>query len=296
MKKYKIIANPKSGDETALDKIQNLIELMAQNGCKIDLRLTGAPMQAYEFAKEDEGEDIIISIGGDGTLNEVVNGIVESNKKVKLAIISSGTVNDFATAMEIPTDIYEIYEMLIQEKTKKVDVGMAGDKAFINVAAGGLMTDIAYTVTEEKKTILGRTAYYIEGLKEFAKLGDKTKKNHFKLKIKTEDLELEEDILVFICANSMSVGGFEVAPHATVDDGLIDILMVKDLDLADIPKLVRSFTKGKHTAHEKIVYLQAKEFTLDSDEEIIIDVDGEKAGKLPMTFKVKQQAIELIVK
>lgn len=295
MKKYKIIANPKSGSESALDIITELIEYMSEDGCKVDLRLTGKSGDAYEFAKEDDGEDIIISIGGDGTLNEVVNGIIESDKKIPLAIISGGTVNDFATAMELPTEIEDFYNMLLKEKTRQIDVGLAGDKAFINVAAGGMLTDIAYTVPEESKTIFGRAAYYIEGLKEVAKLGDKKKKNYFKLNIETEDFKSEEEVLAFICANSISVGGFEMAPKASVDDGYLDLIILKDLDLTDLPNLLRSFTKGEHIEHEKIIYLQTQKFKLSSDKEVLIDVDGEKGNNLPLEFKVLEKAIKLII-
>lgn len=296
VKKYKIIANPKSGNESAVDKISELVELMADEGCKIDLRLTGKSGDAYEFAKEYEGEEVVISIGGDGTLNEVVNGIMANTTRVPLAVLSGGTVNDFATAMQLPTDVEIFYEMLKKHKTKKIDVGFAGEKAFINVAAGGMMTDIAYTVPEEKKTILGKAAYYVEGLKEVAKLGDKNKKNYFKLKIESDEFTSTEEVLAFVCANSTSVGGFEMAPKALVDDGYLDVLMVKDLDLSELPKLIGSFTKGKHIEHNKIIYLQTKSFKLTSDVELRVDVDGEKAGKLPLEFKIVEKAIDLIIK
>lgn len=296
MKKYKIIANPKSGNETAIEKISQIIEIMSEDGCKIDLRLTGKSGDAMEFAKEDDGEDIIISIGGDGTLNEVVNGIIDSGKEVSLAVLSGGTVNDFATAMKIPTDVEEFCKMLKAEKTKAVDVGVAGERKFINVAAGGMMTEIAYNVPEEKKTIFGRAAYYIEALKEVTKLGDRRKKNYFNLKIESEEYTAEEKVLAFICANSISVGGFELAPKATVDDGYIDMLIVKDLDLSEIPTLVGNFTRGKHIEHEKVIYFQTKEMKLSTDKSITVDVDGERAQKLPLTFKVLEKAINLIIK
>lgn len=296
MKKYKIIANPKSGNETAIDKIVQIIENMSEDGFKMDLRLTGKSGDAKEFAKEDDGEDVIVLVGGDGTLNEVVNGMIDSGKEIPLAILSGGTVNDFATAMQIPTEVEEFCNMLKAEKTKNIDVGMAGNRKFINVAAGGMMTDIAYSVPEEKKTIFGRAAYYVEALKEVVKLGDKRNKTYFKLKVESEEYSAEEDVLAFVCANSISVGGFELAPKATVDDGYIDVMIVKDLDLSELPMLIGNFTKGKHIEHEKVIYFQTKEVKLSTDADVTVDVDGEKAQKLPLTFNVLEKAIKLIIK
>ncbi|MDY2987378.1 MAG: diacylglycerol kinase family lipid kinase [Peptoniphilus sp.] len=296
MKKYEIIANPKSGNETAIDKIVQIIENMSEDGFKMDLRLTGKSGDAKEFAKEDDGEDVIVLVGGDGTLNEVVNGMIDSGKEIPLAILSGGTVNDFATAMQIPTEVEEFCNMLKAEKIKNIDVGMAGNRKFINVAAGGMMTDIAYSVPEEKKTIFGRAAYYVEALKEVVKLGDKRNKTYFKLKVESEEYSAEEDVLAFVCANSISVGGFELAPKATVDDGYIDVMIVKDLDLSELPMLIGNFTKGKHIEHEKVIYFQTKEVKLSTDADVTVDVDGEKAQKLPLTFNVLEKAIKLIIK
>lgn len=295
MKKVKIIANPKSGKEQTVSKINELITLMSQDGYKIDLRFTTKRGEASEYAMQDEGEDLIISVGGDGTLNEVANGMYKSNRKIPLAILQAGTVNDFAKVLNMPTTAKGFYSMLKKNKIQKIDLGMAGERVFVNVAAGGLFTNIAYQVSEEKKTMLGRSAYYIEGLKEFAKLGN-IKENSIKVNMKFDDKELDENILLFIVANSASVGGFKyLAPDAEVFDGYLDVLAVKELEIYDIPMLLPSILNGTHTEHDKVVYLKTKEITITSDSEIDIDVDGEQQGNLPMTFKILENALDLII-
>ncbi|RVU54031.1 diacylglycerol/lipid kinase family protein [Anaerosphaera multitolerans] len=295
MEKIKIIANPKSGKEQAINKINALISLFSQDGYKIDLRFTTKRGDAMIFAEEDDGEDLIISVGGDGTLNEVVNGLYKSKRDVPLAILQAGTVNDFANVLKIPNNIRGFYEMIKRGKIKKVDLGMAGDRVFVNVAAGGMFTNIAYQVPEEKKTLLGRMAYYIEGVKELTKLGN-PEESIIEAKINCEELNTVENVLMFIIANSASVGGFRyLAPDAEVFDGYLDVLIVKELELYDIPLLLPSILNGTHTEHDKVIYLKTKEITIESNKDVVIDVDGEKTESLPMTFKILEKALNLVV-
>ncbi|WP_245544176.1 diacylglycerol/lipid kinase family protein [Peptoniphilus timonensis] len=151
MKRVKIIANPNSGRGTALGKILDLIKLMSRDKYEIELLFTHEEGDGTRFAYNYSGEDFIICSGGDGTVNEVVNGIYLSGRDTPLGILQSGTVNDFANAQGLPTSANAFYKMIKNYKTKTIDLGLAGDRAFINVAAGGMLTEIAYTVPAEKK-------------------------------------------------------------------------------------------------------------------------------------------------
>lgn len=295
MKKIKIIANPKSGREQALIKINQLINLFSEDGYKIDLRFTKKKNDGAIFASEDEGEDLIICYGGDGTLNEVVNGIYYRERKVPLAILAGGTVNDFATFLDLPTNVRDFYEMIKRNNQIDVDLGMAGDRIFANVAAAGMLTEVAYTVSDDLKSKIGRIAYYIEGVKEFVKIRQDS--DLITASIKSEELEAEEKIHMFLVANSASVGGFKkIAPQAEVYDGYLDVLILKGINSSEILEIGPSILSGKHIDHDKVIYLKTKEITISTDKELIVDVDGERAGKLPMTFKVLDKAITLIVK
>lgn len=295
MKKIKIIANPKSGREQALIKINQLINLFSEDGYKIDLRFTKKKNDGAIFASEDEGEDLIICYGGDGTLNEVVNGIYYRERKVPLAILAGGTVNDFATFLDLPTNVRDFYEMIKRNNQIDVDLGMAGDRIFANVAAAGMLTEVAYTVSDDLKSKIGRIAYYIEGVKEFVKIRQDS--DLITASIKSEELEAEEKIHMFLVANSASVGGFKkIAPQAEVYDGYLDVLILKGISSSEILEIGPSILSGKHIDHDKVIYLKTKEITISTDKELIVDVDGERAGKLPMTFKVLDKAITLIVK
>lgn len=296
MEKVKIIINPKSGKEQGLNKLNHLINLLSNDGINADIRFTKKSKDAIEFAKIDEGEDLIISFGGDGTLNEVASGIFQSKRETPLAIFPSGTVNDFATSLKIPNNVERFYDMIKKGKTKKIDLGQAGDKIFVNVAAGGLLTEIAYQVPEETKTFFGRMAYYIEGVKEVSKIRIFKKSKSIPVKIQTKEETIEENITMFIIANSNSVGGFKnIAPNAKVDDGYFDIVIIKEIYGADLPLLLASIVSGSHINHDKVIYLKSDEISIETKNKISIDLDGEEGGKLPMKFKNLKKAINLIV-
>ncbi len=296
MKKVKIIANPSSGREQALSKVGQLINYMSQDPWDIQILFTRASQDATRFAKEDHGEDIMVCIGGDGTLNEVVNGIYQGKRETPLAILPTGTVNDFGSFLKLPQDVSGFYELIKRNKVKKVDMGLANDRAFINVAAGGLLTEIAYTVPDEQKAKLGRMAYYIEGAREL--VGGMGRKNRttFKLDVKNKHFHKTIDAKLFIIANSTSVGGFKnLAPTAEIQDGLLDVLILENVDFNEIVEILTRFTTGRHIHHDRVTYLQTDEITLSSDRRLIVDVDGEKHGPLPMTFSAVHQGLNLLV-
>lgn len=297
IEKIKIIVNPKSGREQALVKINQLITLFSRDGYKIDLRFTKKTNDGMRYAAEDEGEDLIISYGGDGTLNEVVNGIYRRKRKVPLAIFAGGTVNDFATILDLPTNVRDFYEMIKAGEVIDVDLGLAGDRVFANVAAAGLLTEVAYTVSDELKAKIGRLAYYMEGLKEFAKFRQLEVEDLVSAKIKSEEFNSEEKILMFIVANSASVGGFKrVAPKAQVYDGYLDVVILKGLNIAEMIEIAPAIISGKHINHDKVIYLKTKNINIKTDKKLTVDVDGEKAGQLPMAFKVLEKELQLVVR
>lgn len=296
MKKVKIIANPNSGRGAALGKILELIELMSRDEYEIELLFTHKEGDGIKFSENYSGEDFIICSGGDGTVNEVVNGIYLSKRDTPLAILQSGTVNDFANAQSLPTNPLKFYKMIKNFNIKTIDIGLAGDRAFINVAAGGMLTEIAYTVSAEEKASLGDMAYYLEGVRElFGKKFFKYQKV-VNFNIESDEFTGSVEGLLFLITNSTSVGGFKnMAPLADVSDGYLDVLIFKGFKFSEVPELATSLVGGRHVNHDKVMYLKTKEIKISSDEELTIDVDGEKASTLPMTFKVLENKLRIIV-
>lgn len=239
-----------------------------------------------------EDWDIIIAAGGDGTVNEVAKGIVLGGRKIPVAILSSGTVNDFANYMEIPKNIMEFYDMIKRNKSIDVDLGKLRDNYFVNVAAGGLLSNIGFSVLPEAKMVLGRMAYYLEGVKELVM----ENLNPIKVKIESEEFSEENEILLFIISNSSSIGGFKkLAPKADVLDGYLDVFAIKKADVQELANIFFNIFNGGHINHPKVIYFKSKNIRVTSDEDVSIDIDGEFGGKLPATFEVLSKAFRILV-
>lgn len=295
MKRVKIIINPSSGRQLVERKIDYLSKLLLDDGYIVGKYFTkekyDAKNETIKTCKEDW--DIIVACGGDGTVNEVATGIALSENKLPVAILSSGTVNDFANHMNIPKNIDDFFDMIKREEIVNVDLGKVDEEYFVNVAAGGLFANVGYLVNSEMKAILGRMAYYFEGFREL------TSENlePIKLSFKSEEYTEVTETLIFLISNSSSIGGFKkLAPNADVLDGLLDVLIIKKSNVADIANIFFNVLIGEHINHPNVVYFKTKEITVQAeDQEVTIDIDGEYGGKLPATFQVVPKGMRVLI-
>lgn len=294
MKKVKIIYNPSSGRQVIERRLNRLCKLLFDDGYTLSKFTTSkkddAMLETIKTCNEDW--DLIIVSGGDGTVNEVAKGIAISDKKVPVAILSSGTVNDFANYLKLPKNIYDFYKIIKREKTIDVDLGRVNNEYFVNVAAGGLLSNVGYQVPSEQKMLLGRLAYYFEGLKEITLQSFEP----IRLKIQSQEYTSEEDVLLFLISNSSSIGGFKkLAPHASITDGLLDVVVIKKTDVQNLANIFISIFSGNHINHPSVKYFKTNKITLDSNELVELDIDGEYGGRLPATFEVVPNAFRVIV-
>ena len=295
MKKIKIIANPSSGREGAVEIINKLLVPFASKGTSILLNFTQKAGDARKFAATDDGEDCIISMGGDGTVNEVVSGIYDAKRDTPLAIYPAGTVNDFAESMGIPKDPYDFYTMVLYGKKSAVDIGLCGDSAFINVCAVGAFSEIGYSVPDEAKSAVGRLAYYAEGFRMFR--GKDFLKSGFDVHIDCDGEHMDTKALMVMVSNSNSVGGFaKISPEADVKDGLLELAVIEEMSMAKVFELFRTVGLGKHIDHDHFIYRHGKKITLRADTPMHVDIDGEKGPCLPQTIQVVPGAVQLITK
>ena len=202
------IINPSSGKQNIESTLREIMANLVLNQITshIDVFYTQKKNDAKNRAAQlKPGEyDYVVSVGGDGTLNEVTNGLILSGSNTPLAIISAGTVNDFATYMKLPQTAEDFCRMIEEFQTKKVDIGKVNNEYFINVLAAGMLTDIAYKVPKGKKAVLGKMAYYLEGVKEFPK----QLAQNMTLSFHSKEFNDTLDIMLFLVTNSKSVGGF----------------------------------------------------------------------------------------
>ncbi|MFO7887431.1 MAG: YegS/Rv2252/BmrU family lipid kinase [Eubacteriales bacterium] len=294
MKKYKVIYNPSSGNEIVQQKIFQISKnILLKEDVAFTFYATKKEGDAKKAASNAciEGYDLIIACGGDGTINEVVNGIMNSTCKSKLAVLPSGTVNDFATYMEIPTTVHGFTKLLESQTYQKVDVGKANDMYFINVASGGAFTDIPYEIPSETKTILGKYSYYIKAAIEIPQQIEKS----YKIKVTTEEQTLELDALVFLVSNTPSIGGFKkFSPDAKYNDGFFDVLVIEHSPPFELLNLFTKLLSGDHIHHKKVHYFKSKKIKIDSASDLVIDLDGEYGFKAPIEISMINEGIELL--
>lgn len=298
--KYLAIINPSSGTKIFQRKALMAMHILSSEGI-IDgayFEYTRSKCHAYRIAKEiKKGQyDFCLVVGGDGTANEVVNGIIDGGSQTPICIVPAGTVNDFASFLGLPRDTENIVRMIKDFKLLPCDVGKVDDHYFLNVVAGGTLSDVAHNVTTEAKTELGRLAYYLEGARNLSSL----RFNHMHLCISIDGHTFEEKkAFLFAIANSPSVGGFpNLLPKAKINDGYLDFLLLKDVNATDILPLMLQISVGNHINNPKVIYKQCKTIKVENLSEKkspIYDYDGEEGGPLPVNAEILPKAINIIV-
>jgi diacylglycerol kinase (ATP) len=294
MEKVKIILNPSSGKQLTERKVDYLTKLLLDDGYTVAKFMTKKKDDAMKETIKtcNEDWDIIIACGGDGTVNEVAKGIAKSQRKVPVAILSTGTVNDFANYLNIPNNINDFFEMIKRRKIIDIDIGKTSNDYFVNVAAGGILTNVGYQVQPEAKALLGRMAYYFEGLIELVRQGLAP----INVRFESEEYTSDEKILLFLISNSSSIGGFrKLAPDADVLDGLLDVLIIKNSDVPELANIFFNVLRGGHINHPNVIYFKTKSITIKSDKDIAIDIDGEYGGELPANFQVCSKAMKIFI-
>lgn len=292
MKKAMMIVNPSSGKEEAVDYVEEIEQILSQQGYEVKISQTEKELDATKFCQnacKDE-YDLIISIGGDGTLHETINGLIDEHHRPKLGIIPMGTVNDFARALNIPLDPKEAIELIRHHKIRKVDIGKINEDYFVNIVAAGAIAEAVYEVSPEEKTKMGPLAYVLEGVKTLAS------NPTYPLAIEYDGQYWEGNSLLFLAALTNSIGGFEkIAPDAEVDDGMIHCYIIDDINVLKLPAVMSSIMTGKLKKNKDVTYFKAKSIKLSSPDELITNVDGEEGQKLPIELGVISNHIEVMV-
>lgn len=291
MKKARLIYNPTSGREEMRRLLPHVLERLDRAGIETSCHATQSEGDAMLEAADaiDRGYDIIIAAGGDGTLNEVVNGMAGKSNLPPLGVFPLGTTNDFARAMGIPKRWEDYCDLVIENKTRPIDIGKANDRHFINIAGGGSLTQLTYEVPSRLKTLIGQLAYYMKGIEKMASLSPTN------LTIRAEGYDvLEGEFMLFLIANSNSVGGFEkLAPDARIDDGLLDVIAVKKCNLAEFIRLVSMALRGDHFNDPHVVYLKTRRMEVTSPDHVLLNLDGELGGELPGVFEILPQHLQI---
>lgn len=222
-KRLVFIFNPKAGKGKIKTSLMEIVDVFNKGGYEVLIRSTQAPKDAYRMAKHyAEQVDLIVCSGGDGTLDEVVTGVMEIGSQVPLGYIPAGSTNDFANSLFMPKNMVECAEMIMEEELYHCDIGKFNAQTFAYVAAFGLFTDVAYQTDQDLKNILGHVAYLLEGVQRLFNI------KSYHMKVESDEVQAEGDFMFGMITNSRSVGGFKNLTGKNVDmnDGLFEVTLI----------------------------------------------------------------------
>ncbi|HEM5490645.1 TPA: diacylglycerol kinase family lipid kinase [Streptococcus suis] len=302
-KRARLIYNPTSGQEIMKKNVAEVLDILEGFGYETSaFQTTAAKDSAKNEAKRvaEAGFDLVIAAGGDGTINEVVNGIAPLEKRPKMAIIPTGTTNDYARALKVPRgNPVEAAKMIGKNQTILMDIGLAKNQKngfrqehyFINIAAAGTLTELTYSVPSQLKTMFGYLAYVVKGAELLPQV------QFTPVKVTHDGGVFEGSISMIFVALTNSIGGFEqIVPDAKLDDGNFTLLMVKTGNLFEILHLIRQVLDGgKHIDSDLIEYIKTKKLTieqLNTENRLLLNLDGEFGGDAPVELYNLQNHIE----
>ena len=292
------VYNPKSGKQSHEKNTCYIVSKLKSKYDVVDVKATTKRGDAGKYAMDACGVyDVLVISGGDGTVNEVINAIAIKNDRPKIGYIPTGTTNDLAHSLKIPTKIKKALNIILNGKTTKHDIFKINNMFGIYVCAFGIFTASSYTASQNQKKTFGKLAYYFTGVKE---IGSAKK---FHLTLEGNNYLVEDDVILGIIANSRYVSGYKINKMAKCDDGYVNVILFKErkkkgISLKMLLKVIRLFLFGVTTLNNSkdCVILKLNKFRIDFKENPTINVDGENAFNGSFELEVLKEHIEIFVK
>jgi YegS/Rv2252/BmrU family lipid kinase len=273
MKKLLFIINPRSGRGVIRNKLLEILDLFVAEGYEPTVHVTQASRDAVQMVAEHGNDyDLIVASGGDGTLSEVVTGMMISHVTCPLGYIPAGTTNDFASSVGIPKRSMYAAETAVCGEDFPCDIGLFNDgHYFIYVTAFGLFTDVSFETSQDLKNMIGHAAYIIEGVKRLAAIPS------YHMKITWDDGEIEDDYIFGMVTNSKSIGGFKniTGKHVCLDDGVFEVTLVRNpSSMIEKNEIITALTENNFS-NQWILNFKASYVRIESEEEVSYTIDGE---------------------
>ncbi len=280
MKKMLFILNPCAGMRKANKFLPDILSRFNRAGYQVLIHVTSASGEAIDVVTRTAPEmDLVVCCGGDGTFNEVINGLLKVGLQTPVGYIPSGSTNDFAASMKLPTQPMEAARMIVEGRPQKFDVGQFADQYFSYVASFGAFTRASYSTPQSVKNALGHAAYILEGINELSQI----RKLHVKLEL--DGIPYEDDFLFGAISNSTSVAGILTLDPRQVDmcDGKFEVLLLRaPRDLMEIPECIRALQSQKYNC-SMITFQPASHVRITGGEDLVWTLDGERASWQPIT-------------
>lgn len=275
MRKLLWIVNPAAGRGEIVSRALDCIDVFQKAGYDVTVHLTQSAGDGCRVAQERAGEfGRIVCAGGDGTLNEVVTGLMHADARPPLGFIPAGTTNDFAAGLSLPKTPVEASAVAVGNQLHALDVGRFNDRFFNYIAAFGVFTEVSYATPQQSKNIFGRAAYIMEGIKSLTNI--KT----YHLMVSSDEVKLDDSFIYGMVTNTMSVGGFKSisSDDVVLDDGLYEVLLVYPVENPmELQWLANDlFTRNREST--RFAYFTTSRIDFLADSEVTWTLDGEFGG------------------
>ncbi|SHE35134.1 YegS/Rv2252/BmrU family lipid kinase [Clostridium fallax] len=289
MKKVKFIYNPYSGENLILNEIDTVIRVHQKYGYQVIVYRIERGKDLGEAFDDNIHVDYVLVAGGDGTVDTVVNKMKERNLDIPIGILPVGTANDFSKFLGIPNNVEKACIQILESEPKGVDVSSINDKYFINVASTGLFTDVSQKTDDHLKNTIGKLAYYLKGIEQLPNF------RSLKVKITSKEVNFDGYMYLMLVFNGQTAGNFKLATEADAMDGKLDVIVFKAVPIKELLPLFIKVLKGEHLEEkDKVLYFKTSEIKIESNEDIVTDIDGEKGPDFPIEIKCHKAGIKVL--
>lgn len=293
-KRMLFIYNPRAGKAKIRSNLLDIIDIFT----KADYEVTAYPTQSRgDGLMAVKGRrpgcyDIIVCSGGDGTLDEVVTGMMQCKDRIPVGYVPAGSTNDFANSLGIPKNMIRAAQAIVRGKTFQCDVGAFNDDVFVYIAAFGIFTDVSYETSQDIKNVLGHMAYILEGMRRLSAV------KSYKMRVESDELVTEGEFLFGMITNSISVGGFKriTGKYVELDDGKFEVTLIKRPGNAmELNQIMTALLTG--SINTQCMYcFKSSSLKISSDEEVAWTLDGEFGGKhKKVEILDNKQALQILV-
>lgn len=294
MKKMLFVMNPCAGTRRANRHLANILSKFNRAGYTVTTYMTAGPGDAIDVvARIAPQMDVVVCCGGDGTFNETINGIISSGADVPIGYIPSGSTNDFATSLHLPSNPLKAADMIVEGQPIRYDIGLFGQRYFSYVASFGAFTKSSYSTPQNVKNVLGHMAYVLSGIQELSQLHT----THMRLELDGE--VIEDDFLFGAVSNSTSVGGILTLDPKQVDmqDGKFELLLVRTpRNLGELTACIQALQTQKYNC-SVITFRSVSQLRISCQANVPWTLDGERADTDgPVEIRNLHHAISLLQK
>lgn len=292
-KKILFVYNPKSGKAKIKNKLADILDIFTASGFEVTACPTGKKGDAVEMiANRRPIYDLVVCSGGDGTLDEVVTGMMHSSFRTPIGYIPAGSTNDFAGSLDLPKSMTAAAERIVKGQNFACDIGSFNEDVFVYIAAFGIFTDVSYETGQDMKNVLGHMAYVLEGMKRLPSIKSQ------KVKVCYEDKVIEDSFIFGMVTNSVSVGGFKniTGKNVQLDDGVFEVTLIKEpKNPVELNRLMLNLL-NQDIDSDMMYCFRTGSVRMEFEEKVSWTLDGENGGlHKDVYIENKHKAVEIRV-